>query len=56
MTSIRINGHRIPCRTCGRTAKSDFAGVHLCGRCFRAFSIGLMVGRCIEADRKEARP
>ncbi len=46
MTPLRINGHRIPCRACGRhDAKVDYMGICLCTACFRAFAIGVHVGR-----------
>ena len=48
MRPIRINGHRVPCACCRhRVAKTDFGGLHLCGACFRAFSIGLLSGGCM---------
>lgn len=48
MRPIRINGKRIRCQTCKKhDAKSDFAGIYLCGDCFRAFALGMLIHRAI---------
>ena len=49
MKPIRVNGRRVPCQICHRhDAKTDFAGYYLCGACFRAFALGLLIKRAME--------
>ena len=49
---MTIGGRRVKCCLCGRTAKvMTKVGHPVCGRCFKAFALGLLVARCIGHDR-----
>lgn len=49
---MTINGRRIRCTFCGRTAKVLTRYNHpVCGHCFKAFALGLLIGRCCEHER-----
>ncbi len=54
MRSLHIDGHRIPCRLCKRDAKvRAVTGTYLCGRCFRAYALGLLVGRVTREEESK---
>ena len=49
---MTIGGRRVKCRFCGRTAKVVTKYNHpVCGHCFKAFALGLVIGRCCEYER-----
>ncbi len=49
---MTIGGRRLKCCCCGRTAKVMTKFGHpVCGHCFKAFALGLLVARCIRNER-----
>ena len=48
---MTIGGKRVKCNFCGKTAKVVTRYGHpVCGHCFKAFALGLLIGRVIGGD------